>query len=302
VAFIDFVGSEAKKRVDELRHGLELASQEELQAITELLFRPKFNPLDYWYTPDPIAVQSCDRNDQLNQIEQRFRYLAADGLSILKGQSQHYSYRRVLIQICHYLKFDYQSHWSTNDLEAEIYLKLLERTWQKLPRHEQKQLQQKMQSTLAQSEQFGKLPPRLQVSDLGTLLKGGGALAVSTVIRPWLLTQIANQFAWHFARQQVAQQALKTTATLAAQVQGKAMLHIASRGMAVNAARYGAMRSMLGVLGPAMWAWFLADIGWRAIATNYTRIIPVVFTLAQIRLTRDLEQVATPHDNRWEAA
>jgi uncharacterized protein YaaW (UPF0174 family) len=30
----------------------------------------------------------------------------------------------------------------------------------------------------------------------------------------------------------------------------------------------------------------LADIGWKAIATNYTRVIPVIFALAQIRLTR----------------
>ena len=29
------------------------------------------------------------------------------------------------------------------------------------------------------------------------------------------------------------------------------------------------------------------DLGWRAVASNYTRVIPVVFTLAQIRLTRD---------------
>ena len=40
-------------------------------------------------------------------------------------------------------------------------------------------------------------------------------------------------------------------------------------------------------LGPALWSWFLADLGWRAIATNYGRVIPVVFTLAQIRLTRE---------------
>jgi uncharacterized protein YaaW (UPF0174 family) len=40
------------------------------------------------------------------------------------------------------------------------------------------------------------------------------------------------------------------------------------------------------VLGPVMWGWFFADLGWRAIATNYGRIIPTIFALAQIRLTR----------------
>jgi uncharacterized protein YaaW (UPF0174 family) len=40
-------------------------------------------------------------------------------------------------------------------------------------------------------------------------------------------------------------------------------------------------------VGPLLWAWLFADIGWRAIATNYGRIIPAVFALAQIRLTRE---------------
>ena len=44
--------------VDELGvSALELATDEELQALTELLFRPKFNPLDYFNGLDPAAVQ-----------------------------------------------------------------------------------------------------------------------------------------------------------------------------------------------------------------------------------------------------
>ncbi|NET10128.1 MAG: hypothetical protein F6K16_36605, partial [Symploca sp. SIO2B6] len=54
--------------------------------------------------------------------------------------------------------------------------------------------------------------------------------------------------------------------------------------VALSLARYSAARSILAMIGPAMWTWFLADLGWRAIATNYSRIIPVIFTIAQIRL------------------
>ena len=32
-----------------------------------------------------------------------------------------------------------------------------------------------------------------------------------------------------------------------------------------------------------MWGYFVADLGWKAIATNHGRVIPIVFTLAQIR-------------------
>jgi uncharacterized protein YaaW (UPF0174 family) len=57
--------------------------------------------------------------------------------------------------------------------------------------------------------------------------------------------------------------------------------------MTLTAARYGAVRTIFAFAGPALWGWFLADLGWRAIATNYGRIIPVIFALAQIRLTRE---------------
>ena len=121
------------------------------------------------------------------------------------------------------------------------------------------------------------------------MLKGSSAVAVSSVIRPWLLQQIAKQFALQLARYQVAQQTLRGAATLGAKVQGRAAVQLASRGMALNAARYGAVRGVFACLGPALWAWFIADLGWRAIASNHTRVIPVVFTLAQIRLIRDTD-------------
>ena len=56
--------------------------------------------------------------------------------------------------------------------------------------------------------------------------------------------------------------------------------------MATNLARYGATRTVLSLMSSVMWGWLIADLGWRAIATNYSRIVPIIFTLAQIRLTR----------------
>jgi uncharacterized protein YaaW (UPF0174 family) len=57
--------------------------------------------------------------------------------------------------------------------------------------------------------------------------------------------------------------------------------------MTMAVARYGAVRTVLSLAGPALWGWFIADLGWKAIATDYGRIIPTIFALAQIRLTRD---------------
>jgi uncharacterized protein YaaW (UPF0174 family) len=101
------------------------------------------------------------------------------------------------------------------------------------------------------------------------------------------LQQIARQFALHFATYQVAQEALiRGGAAAAAQLQGQIAIQSARQGMALSATRYGMARGVLSVLGPAMWAFFFADLGWRAISTNYARVIPTIFALAQIRLTR----------------
>ncbi|WP_346292515.1 hypothetical protein [Sphaerothrix gracilis] len=268
--------------MNELRSALDLATDEELQSLSDILFQPKFNPLDY-FLADPMAVQSADRQAWIARIESRFRYLAADGLTVLQRRSNRLSYRQILVQICRYLKISFAPTLSTPDLEAELFLALLEKTWQKLPPRQQQILRGETHQALHQTPQFQQLPHALQQDPLSLLITGSSAVAVNSVLRPWLLRQIAQQFTLHFTRYQLAKQALLKGGTAAA---NRAALQLASRGMALNAARYGAARSLLACLGPALWISFFADLGWRAIATNYGRIIPVVFTLAQIRLTR----------------
>ena len=220
--------------MDELRAALELATDEELSGLTDLLFCPKFNPLDYLQQPEVLALRAGDRSRWLDELEQRFRFLAADGLTVLQRKTDRLSYRMILIQVCRYLKLPYSSALSTMDLEAEIFLVLVQRSGLELP------------STSR---------------SVGTALKGGGAMAASTLVTP-LVRRLAGQ-------------------TLARQG-----LTVAARQ---GLLRYGVVRSAALMLGPAMWTWFLADVGWRSISTNYGRIIPMVFALAQIRLTRGFD-------------
>lgn len=273
--------------MDELREALELATEEELQALTEILFRPRFNPLDYVQTPDPIDIQSQDHEAWLDTIEQRFRFLAADGMTVLRGRTSEVTYRQALIQVCRYLKIPYSHQLSTTDLEAEVFLHLMGRAWRQMPQHEQKSLTMQVQRSLQDSQLTNPLPVAIQHDPLNLLLKGGSALAVSSILQPMVLHQIARQFAVHFATYQVAKEAvIQSGAVVATQFQNYLALQSARQGMAVSAARYGAVRSVFAFLGPMMWGWFLADLGWRAISTNYGRIIPTIFALAQIRLTR----------------
>ncbi|MGI0479964.1 YaaW family protein [Geminocystis sp. CENA526] len=281
--------------VDELRSVLELATEDELQQVTKILFSRRLNPLDYLKTPEPLDVQSYDWHTWLDMVEKRFRFLAADGITVLRGQTQEVGYRDVLIQVCRYLKIAYSQQMSTIEIESEIFLNLLQQAWRKLPSEEQKSLKHKVIKSLADSTIPEALPLNLQHDPLKILLQGGSLVAVSSIVKPWLLQKIAQQFALHFATYQVAKTSIiKGGIATATQLQNHFALQMAKRGMVMSTARYTAVRGIFAFLGPVLWGCFLADLGWRSIATNYTRIIPVIFTLAQIRLTRGYEWQEIP--------
>ncbi|MEM9770728.1 MAG: hypothetical protein AAF889_03860 [Cyanobacteria bacterium P01_D01_bin.73] len=265
----------------------ELATDEELQELTWVMFQRKFNPLDYVTTPTPIALQSCDRLTHIDVLEERFRYLAADGFTVLRGQTAQVSYREVLMGVCNYLRLSHSTQWSTAELESEIFLHVLNRAWERLPRDRQTALTVGVQRSLMQNRVWDRLPEALKHDPVRLTLTGGGAIALNAFVRPLVLRQIAYQFAVQFARHEAAKAVLAQGGSVAGKLfKGHVAAQMARRGMAASAARYGMARTVFSVLGPAMWALFLTDLGWRAIATNYGRVVPAVFALAQIRLTR----------------
>ncbi len=273
--------------VDELREALVLASDDERESLIELLFRPRFNPLDYVQTLSPEAVRNLPYGEQCRAIESRLYFLAADGLTVLRGQTRRLRYHHLLLQACQFLRISCQPHYSVTELEAELFLHVLQQSWKQLPAAERSLLAEQIHSSLRQNSQgFSASTPGLQRDTLRLALEGGSALALSAVIRPLVLEQIARQIMLHTAKRQVAREALKQGGSAAARMQGYVAAQMAGRGVAVNLARYSAARSLLAFLGPALWAWFFADLGWRAIATNHSRTIPALFLLAQIRLTR----------------
>jgi len=269
--------------LDELRTALELATEEELQQITNILFCRRFNPLDYLRAPDAIAVQSQDWESWLDSVEDRFRYLAADGVTVLKGQTEKVSYRQILVRVCYFLKVSYSQKMPTTEIEAEIYLHLVNKAWKRLPPSEQKSLSTQIQKALADSHTPQPLPVHLQHNPLDIVLKGSSVIAINSILKPILLKHIAGQFALHFVRYQGA----KTAVVQGGAIVNQIALQTAKQGMTRAAARYGAVRTVLSLVGPALWGWFIADLGWKAIATDYGRIIPTIFALAQIRLTRE---------------
>ncbi|AFY59696.1 YaaW family protein [Synechococcus sp. PCC 6312] len=253
--------------MDELRAALELATEQELQELTEILFQRKLNPWDYFHTPDPITVQAQDRDCWLDAIEQRFRFLAADGMTVLKGQSQTISYRQTLMRVCRYLKIPFRPSWTTSELESEIFLALLQRMWAKLPDQDRQVMSKEVQKSLPQLAQH----PDFTLQNIRLLLEGSAAIAMSSLMRRLIVQQVTRQFALQLTGQQF------TRGLFSAQ------------GATLGITRFAVARSALVCFSTALWIWFIADLGWRAIATNYGRIIPTIFTIAQIRLTRGEE-------------
>lgn len=281
------------EKLDELRSVLELATEEELQQLTELLFRPKFNPLDYVKADQVMEIQSRSRGEWLEAIESRFRFLAADGMTVLRRQANQITYRQALIHVCHYLKIPYSKNQLTTDIESEIFLHLLEKAWKKMPKRERQALNSRVSRSITESNNLpalGVATPAIaaiSADPINSLIKNTSLLALSSVVKSAILQQVAQQFALHFATHQVAQSAvLKGGLAAAAQWESYVALQTAKQGMALTAARYGAVRTVFAMISPALWGYFVADLGWKAIATNYGRIIPAIFALAQIRLTR----------------
>jgi len=273
--------------MDDLTEALELATEEELHYCADILFRRKFNPIDYLATPKVTELKSWDRLELISAIAQRFKFLAADGFTVLKGQAHQVSYRQVLERVCQHLTVAYSQSQTVSEIEAELFLGLIQKSWQKLSPKERKRLNDSMQLALNESDIKKSLPSG---SDpLGLVLKGTGAIALSTVIQPVVMNILARQFAIHLATYQVGQEAIKLGGTaIANKLQVYVTTNMARYGMASTATRYAVARTAFSFITPALWGVFFADLGWRAIATNYGRIIPVIFTLAQIRLLRDI--------------
>ena len=273
--------------MNELSNVLELATDEELHQLADILFRRKFNPLDYFATPPVRELQGWDREALIGAIAKRFRFLAADGLTVLRRKTSNVSYRQVLERVCQHLNIKYSQNQTIEDLESELFLNLINNSWKKLSPQERSKIDASLQTALTESDLQKSLPLDAQRNPMSLLVKGGSAIAVSTVIRSAVLHAIARQMAWHFASYQVGYEVIKAGGTaIATRLNAYVSTYIAKRGMAVAATQYTAARTVFSVVTPALWGLFFADLGWRAIATNYSRIIPAIFIVAQIRLLR----------------
>ncbi|XP_010917285.1 uncharacterized protein [Elaeis guineensis] len=284
----------------ELRSVLELATDDELYELGNILFGPSyFSPLLKSITSKEHADFLMggevveEREDFISHLEARFFYLAADARSTLRGWRP--SYRNVLLDLRRKLGIPCSKKLSTEDLEVEIFLHMLNEYSSKelggisLPWDGTKHSNGhgNLEVGLSQWKVHAFSALRFGAKELQQIfLKGGGMLAV-TKIYEMLARRLCGKIFLEAANYEIKHEIVKRGGQLAAVgLESRAAAVAARQGLAHAATKYLGLKSFMMLLGPLMWGTFLADIVIQMLGTDYARILRAIYALAQIRLTR----------------
>ncbi|EFJ26484.1 hypothetical protein SELMODRAFT_97348, partial [Selaginella moellendorffii] len=237
------------------------------------------------------------RDDLLERLESRLLFLAADAKSTVTGRRPRY--RDVLLQVRQKLKIPCSLKLPTEDLEAEIFLFLLQQS----PRQAIMLFlplltfffQIDDDPSDAETSQSGSWRKNLAAAlKLGgrelvsAVFKGGSALTMSTLQR-LMAKELSGKMLVEAARYQLAREALKKALggqLVATKLESRVTMLAARQLLAGAAARYITIRSTMMLLGPILWGTFIADVVVTALGPDYLRVVRAIYALAQIRLTR----------------
>lgn len=284
----------------ELHSVLQLATGSELYEVEKILFGTSyFSPLlksiakpseiDYVM----IEEDPEEREEFIRILESRFFFLAADARSSLRGWRP--TYRNVLLGVRKELKIPCSTKISTEDLEVEIFLHLLQEYSSEGSRSLKK---------TSDSLQVGLSPWKVQAfAALGhgaeeifsTILKGGGMFTVGKLYN-FISSILSGKVLVEAANYQIKKEVLKEGGRMAAiNLESRAALLAAKQGLAGAASRYLGVRSIMVLLGPMLWGTLLADIVIQMLGTDYARILRAIYAFAQIRISRTYR---LPSDSR----
>ncbi|CAM6110674.1 unnamed protein product [Calypogeia fissa] len=282
----------------ELHTVLELASDAELLDVSNILYgKSLLSPLLKSFTPGDGSVADYDGQPPKNQadrdalmvrLESRFLFLAADAKAVLSGRRP--SYRNVLLQVRKKLQIPCPTDLSTEDIESEIFLHLLQQYSRRPTARPQASPQVLGPSSVGAKSRRRPVGltsiMKLRGKELlSVVLKGGGAVTVSTLQR-FVFRRLSGKLLVETARYQLAKEALVKTGQMAAMLETRVAVLAAKQGLLGAAKRYITVRSAMSILGPMLWGTLLADMLISAVGTDYARVVRAIYAFAQIRLVR----------------
>uniref|UniRef100_A0A5B6ZAE0 Uncharacterized protein n=2 Tax=Davidia involucrata TaxID=16924 RepID=A0A5B6ZAE0_DAVIN len=283
----------------ELRSVLELATDTELYEIERILFGPSyFSPLLKSITKQAdvdylmINEDPEERDAFIEILESRFLFLAADARSTLRGWRP--SYRNVLLGVRKKLNIPCSSKLSTEDLEVEIFLHLLQdysseesgtfpSSWAS---SKTSNSHGSLELGLSQWKVQAVSALRVGAEELRSIiLKGGGMFTLGKMYY-LLARRLSGKMFLEAANYQIKKEVIRKGGHLAAiKLESRAALLAAKQGVVGAASRYLGLRSMMALLGPVLWGTFLADVVIQMLGTDYARILRAIYAFAQIRIT-----------------
>ncbi|XP_020396220.1 uncharacterized protein [Zea mays] len=239
----------------ELRLVLELATDEELMEVEEILYGTSyFSPLLKSIARRPnsdgvVVLDDIEERDHfISKLESRFLYLAADARFVM---------RDVLLRVRKKIGVQCSSKLCTADLEAEIFLHLVN----EYSSHQKDRL----------SFPWDKRKSPNNISSLGankwkmltdvawrigtkgmesTFLKGGSALTMKTIYES-LANRLTGKLLKEAANYKIKKELVKQGGRLAAvNLESRAGLLAARQGLVRAASRYVGLRSVVTFLGP----------------------------------------------------
>lgn len=282
---------------------LELASDAELLELSNILYgRSLLSPLLKSITPGDGSqkLQVHDKRQEhkpepegrdaaIKRLEARFLFLGADAKAVLRGRRP--TYRDVLLCVRVKLSVPCSITLSTEDLEAEIFLHLLQQyssSKAETSLSSPWKLQDKTFATKANN--VTKHPKNwLKLGGeeiLKVVLKGGSVFTIST-LQNMVARRLGGKVIVETARYQVAKEVLKKGGQAAAsKLQTHVAMLAARQGLVGAASRYMALQRTSMLLGPLLWGTFFADMLIKSVGTDYARVVKAIYAFAQIRLLR----------------
>ncbi|KAJ1289890.1 hypothetical protein BS78_02G199700 [Paspalum vaginatum] len=248
----------------ELRLVLELATDEELMEFEEILYGTSyFSPLLKSIARRPnsdnaVVLDDIEERDLfISKLESRFLYLAADARSIIRGWRP--SYRDVLLGVRKKLGVQCSSKLSTTDLEAEIFLHLVneysshQKSPVSFPWDKQKSPEEISSLGVNKWKVLTDAAWRIGAKGLeSTFLKGGSALTVKTIYES-LASRLSGKMLMEAANYEIKKEIVKQGGRLAAvNLESRAGLLAAKQGLTRAASRYVGLRSVMTFLGPIL--------------------------------------------------
>ncbi|KIY99117.1 hypothetical protein MNEG_8844 [Monoraphidium neglectum] len=246
-----------------------MCDDDHLEQLYAILFGPSpFSPVVKTLVAqdEPAALQQRGRASVMHKIESRFRFLSANSASTLRGKWP--SYREALLLVRDRLGVQCSGNLSTEDLETELFLHIL----------------QNCQEYVDGQPQGASDAAAGRAAAAAGGVEGDGMGGTAGRGRPGWAERLLAPI--RLSVQELLPGAVKLGGAVTVSAVGRRAAErlAAQRGLTGAAARYGALRGAMAFVGPVMWGWLAVDLGMMAIGTDYSRIIRAVFVLAQVRL------------------